>query len=550
MHKIMGIFVLLSAMFLVASNAQASTPVEFGYRSYQFNDNCNSTPTGEKPESKLWWNDNIWWGSMCPAAPSSATGYTIHRFNPDTQSWSDTGVTLDIRNNTKADVLWNGQKLFVASHIFTNSGSSGSAAQQGRLYRYSYSSSDKTYSLDSGFPVNITSGRSETLVIDQSGNGDLWVTYVESGRVMLNRSTDNGSTWGTPFELGVTGSTNLNSDDISTLIAFDKGMSPSKIGVLWSNQNNDRMYFAVHRDGDPLNTWASFSVYLNQSNAADDHVNIKLQSNGQGLYAVAKTSFDNSNSPAIVLYSCPLACSNAGNWVYTPVYYGSGANGHTRPIVLLDTSNQQINIFTTSPDRGGAIYRAVYNMSNLTSSSTPVEQGVFIRNQPDDDRLNNASSTKQNVNAATNMLVIASDQESRYYLHRYVNLSGSSPVTPVPPTETPTHTPTHTPTETPTHTPTETPTHTPTETPTYTPTETPTYTPTETPTQTTTSLVTPTNTAIQTTATSAVLTPIPATPPSITSIPATPPSVTPITPVTKLYLPFVMGNNSCLCPLP
>ena len=40
---------------------------------------AQSALTGEKPESKLWWNDGSWWASMW-SQPSSAA-YHIFRLN-------------------------------------------------------------------------------------------------------------------------------------------------------------------------------------------------------------------------------------------------------------------------------------------------------------------------------------------------------------------------------------------------------------------------------------------------------------------------------------
>ncbi len=65
---------------------------------------------------------------------------------------------------------------------FSNSGSAAAESQRGRLYRYSYNSTTKTYSLDAGFPVIITEGKSETLVLEKTPSGQLWVTYVEDSQ--------------------------------------------------------------------------------------------------------------------------------------------------------------------------------------------------------------------------------------------------------------------------------------------------------------------------------------------------------------------------------
>jgi hypothetical protein len=42
--------------------------------------------------------------------------------------------------------------------------------------------------------------------------------------------------------------TSVAPDDISSVVAFD-----SQVGVMWSNQTDDAMYFATHKDGDPDN---------------------------------------------------------------------------------------------------------------------------------------------------------------------------------------------------------------------------------------------------------------------------------------------------------
>jgi hypothetical protein len=134
------ILALLGLSFTEGSALGQADPVTVGYRSFSYgepNARCNSTPTGEKPESKLWWNDGYWWGSLCNDA---AEAYYIYRFDLATHSWIDTGTQLDNRPNTKADVLWDAadQKLYVVSHVFTNNGQpSSSASTWGRLYRYS-----------------------------------------------------------------------------------------------------------------------------------------------------------------------------------------------------------------------------------------------------------------------------------------------------------------------------------------------------------------------------------------------------------------------------
>jgi hypothetical protein len=156
------IVVIFGLLFSNVPGALASTPVEVGYRdfSYPKGTGGNSEPTGEKPESKLWWNDGYWWGSLWSTAGNA---YHIYRLELSTQDWIDTGVAIDDRLASRADALWDGQRLYVVSHLFAaNAGAPAVSGQRGELYRYSYNSQAKTYSLDSGFPIEVTGGKSET----------------------------------------------------------------------------------------------------------------------------------------------------------------------------------------------------------------------------------------------------------------------------------------------------------------------------------------------------------------------------------------------------
>src|SRR5207245_1352723 len=192
--------VAVPAFLLMLASVSANGQSTVGYRDFSFG-TTDATPTGEKPESKLWFNDGVWWGSMFNTATST---YHIYRFNASTQSWTDTGTQIDNRHPTRADCLWDGgaQKLYVASHIFIDDNSTlqTSSSQWGRLYRYSYHSSTQSYTLDSGFPVTVNQSNSETLVIAKDTTGVLWVTFTQGSKVYVNHSAvGNDAQWGTPF---------------------------------------------------------------------------------------------------------------------------------------------------------------------------------------------------------------------------------------------------------------------------------------------------------------------------------------------------------------
>ena len=421
-RKLIYILIAISfatALVLGMSTAQSSAASDIGYRdfSYPSGTGGNSEPSGEKPESKLWWNDGYWWGSLWN---TSADAYHIYRLNESTQSWEDTGTAIDTRQNSRGDALWDGQYLYIASHVFVdNGGAPASAGQRGELFRYSYDSPSKSYSLDSGFPVEITGGKSETLVIEKDSTGQLWVTYVENDQVMVNHSVNGDDTnWGTPFVLPVGDAANVNGDDISSIITYNQ-----HVGVMWSSQVSQNMiYFAVHPAGAPDHVWTHVRAY---DVSGDDHISLKsMEVDSAGnVYAVVKTS---RSSALVVLLVCERninRCKTANDWSSYPVYTSSSTNP-TRSILLLDDENEDLYVFSRAVDNGQeGIYYKMADMDNIQFQSGIGTAFINLSSDPD---ANNPTSTKQNVNSTTGLVVLASDKQSKNYLHNFMDLASTN----------------------------------------------------------------------------------------------------------------------------
>ncbi len=416
-----GIFNLMFSIFVVIGflinpdfqTAQAqncsSTPVIAGYRDFNYGSTVISTPTAEKPESKLWWNNGFWWGSLWDP---STNKYRIHRFDVANQCWLNVGPDIDDRSKSLADALWDDatQKLYIASHLTSSSAS--------RLYRYSFNASLNTYSLDSGFPVNINNSSAETLTLAKDSTGKLWITWENSGKIWVNRSTTNDLTWGSAFQLPVQGNT-VASDDISAILSF----SGNQIGVMWSNQIDKKMYFAVHIDGNGDTTWQPREDALADANlgaVADDHVNLKISNDGSGtVYAVTKSSLTGTEAPLIYV----LKRDANGSWI--SFVAGKKKDGHTRPIIIIDEENRKLYMFAKSDKvTNGTIRMKSTSLDNINFVDGVGE--VFIRSTTDND-INSPTSTKQNVNSVTGLLVLASDQGRRNYLHNFIQITPGTP---------------------------------------------------------------------------------------------------------------------------
>jgi len=440
-RSFLTLLVVVAVTFSSLGISRVIAANDVGYKDFLYTG--ATAPTGQKPQSKLWFADGIWWGVLFN---KSTANFEIYRLNWATQSWSTTGTTVDIRRKSSADALWDGSKLYTVSAVPPGSGGDAGIA----VMRFSYNSTSKLYSVDNGFPVILSASEIETVVMDKDSTGMLWVTFTDtygSGRrVLVTHSTTSELAWVTPYTVQSTGATTLKSDDISTLVAYN-----GKIGILWSNQNDGTVYFASHTDGTADNVWVQ-NPALSGPSYADDHLNIKsLQADSSGqVYAAVKTSLNDVNPstsslPEILL----LELDNHGSWSRRTVARIS--DNHTRPIVLLDVENRDAYVFMTyqyGTQTSGAIY---YKKASLDDKGLqfPTGLGTPFIEYSTDTHINNISSTKQPLNGTTNLVAIAGDDNSRYYFHNVIDLPTSGPTaTPtstLPPTNTPLPTDTPTP---------------------------------------------------------------------------------------------------------
>ena len=184
------------------------------------------------------------------------------------------------------------------------------------------------------------------------------------------------------------------------------------------------MHFAYHRDSDPDTVWQPIESIYTAMCAADDHINLKsLQADASGtIFAAVKTSFGDSGCGG----GSSRRTDQPGG-AQTQQHLESGhlrlpSDDHTRPVVLLDTTNRKVYMFATSPTACGTIYMKSTSMDN---PSFPAGKGTPFIKSATYNCINNATSTKQTVDASTGLVVLASDERKLMYLHNYLDLGST-----------------------------------------------------------------------------------------------------------------------------
>lgn len=430
---------------LGAAPASAGTRADgAGFVDHQYG-TVTDDVTAHTSQSKVWFHDGAWWAVMMEPAATAPVAHenrwAIYRLDAASQTWSSTKVQVDQRNQSHPDVLAVGNSLYVVSSY------SRTAGEAVKVFKFDYQPVEKSYALDPLFvdadPNPLKPGRADDGVetaargvqfatIARAGN-TLLVAYAASNDVWYMTSDLQALSWSAPQPLntggqgpiagepGVTPST----DDIAVAVGFG-----GQLGVMWSRSSvaaapYGGFFFAVWNGSGfgPVETaWDGSMV-------GDNHISVVAASDGRVLVAV-KTGHTGAAEPLVAL----LARGASGGWSRSTVvtgHVGGVKVDATRPVLALDTTTAHV-LMTDRVD-GGAVYR---NAAPLSSLTFDVGLGTAFIKSTAHPFVNDASTTKQQVDASLGIMAIASDDRdgTDTYLHGCSpgSTCPSGPLTPPP----------------------------------------------------------------------------------------------------------------------
>jgi hypothetical protein len=430
-------------VLLVAAGLAQAVAVTVGFRDFAFDPSKAGRATADSTQSKLWFAGNSWYAGLFNATTSN---YEIHRHNDATHAWQTTGDTVDSRDKTNADYLYDGanNKLWVVSTRDSCNAVSnpnpGTCNDAINIYRYTVNTGAalaSQYTLDATFPKAIIGGAYPGTGMSTGGAGTVTVArdadriYVAWTRQSLTNakhsttsvafSTDaTGTSWSAPVLInqGEDGQ-----DNTSALVAFG-----ANVGIYYTDLHAamgtpDNGFFKVHSGGQPGGTWSA--GVLATPNSVTDQANAKADAAGN-VYVAIKT---NAAAEQIRL----LKRTPAGVWSQSGV--ADGASADVRPQVAIDpTFNGGIGTAIVIMNDTGANGSVYYKMAPLTGGGalvfTIAGKGTQLIESATDNAIADATTTKQPLTNASGLLVEASDSISKFYLHNHLGLPDTFDTTP------------------------------------------------------------------------------------------------------------------------
>ncbi|HKI77836.1 MAG TPA: T9SS type A sorting domain-containing protein [Ignavibacteriaceae bacterium] len=347
--------------------------------------------SGEKPQSKVWYYGGYWWAVIPVKSGFDGDGTYIYRL--DGSTWTQLPFRLDSNTNLKADT----KAVDDITHIILYQDSQHIA----KLVSVQFvAGSPPTYEPWTVQPdlidIQLDSG-AETAVIDIDSNGRMWLGSAGTTQIYIWWSDYPYTSWSNTNRYKLN-SSDVKDDDICDITAF----GGDKIGVLWSNQNDDKFHFKYHLDSetDPTN-WSTDEIASPgvSGSFSDDHINFAVSSDGT-IYAAVKTSYDSGSDPTIAL----LKRQTNGTWSI----YDVTNSGATRPIALLDDTNHKIFVVYTSTSSGsaGGVGDIKYNWSYTNTGISFLGVSTLTAGS-----YNNVTSTKETFNNQVVILYSKSDNK-------------------------------------------------------------------------------------------------------------------------------------------
>lgn len=360
---------------------------------------ARATPTSQAPEHKLWFEGGSWWGVLWS---NTAAAWRIQRHDRPTQTWVDAGPTVSTDPACSFDALAANGVLVLAANVPTPGGGPGNSSP-GQVDRFTYDVQLDAWQHDPIFPVAIEDSRSPTLVLARDTTGTLWAAWTRAGVVHVSHTLTGDDDWSVPLALA----SGLGANDTVALATFG-----GELGALWSNSNAGTLEFARHLDGDLDEQWAfeTASAAVGLSGTGLD-----LASADGRLFAAVQ-----AQGGAVNLFERTLG----GVWNVHAL--AAASDGLTSPLLVVDRAWDLVRLFATGPTPaeqgvggGGALYTKVAALATL---AFPPGRGTPVVQDGMKPSCAFATSTRQELDLASGLLVLGSVSQTARYWHAFDNL--------------------------------------------------------------------------------------------------------------------------------
>ena len=366
-------------------------------------------PTGGPAQSKLWFAEGAWWATLVDPATQELH---IGRLDPGSQTWSDTGTLIDERLHVRADALWDGTHLTIAT-----AGSKPTANQALRISQFHFDAKTGRFAIDSDLPIALTTAGVDTPVLARDSSGVTWLAYVDQTRLVLRHTASDVWHWSPAVPTAISGAGGA----IRTAALSVDG---SRVTLAWNPVGDDALQIAQHIDGAAPAAWTTDSTTVAGLRDAPGGLSIRTVMGGTGsrLFVAFETAPDRSaNANSLAPGAIVMVRDSDGAW--SNVQLGRVKDHLTSPILIVDESHATLVAVAFVPSSGAIVYK----QSPLDKVSFESGRGGDLIASSTDPNLQNPTSTKQEVDLTAGVVVLGADDGTGHYAHGWLATTGPGP---------------------------------------------------------------------------------------------------------------------------
>lgn len=386
---------ILICIFFFSVNINAQKPIEIPVFKIDFKgDDYLETPTADKPQSKLFFMDDMWWAVL-----PSVTGPQLWNRNNNGKWKEITEVGESLKGLPGRADIWYEDRTAVGVGV---SSSSMIIFKLLPLYERGKDGHWKAEFM-SRLPLPYLNPRIETATIVKDKNGVWWVAAdVEENKIVVWWSLDLKD-WNTPITLGE----DVSPDDICCISTIDNGVL-----VIWSNQRAEAVYAKEHENGDSPEKWSGTITIDSGNRTADDHINLTQSING-AVWVATKNSVDEIGVPNFVL----RIRTQEGEWKNLPYVKLIQNSMPSRPVVCsVEDSNIVFSGYTFYNFKEKDDNRILFGIVDTTKTAILKDQKEVIHPLSSlKSNINNITKSKKAFPKYGPWIILASDKEGNVY---------------------------------------------------------------------------------------------------------------------------------------
>ena len=350
-------------------------------------------PTKDKPQSKLWFAQGVWWAWLPVQGGSSV-------WKRSAEGWRrETHLDSALQGLPGQADVWADRDSATAVLVAPERLAVVSLRWNAAARRYELAAAPSTLVT---YPKQAPDEGIETATIARDGRGRWWVAYNWQREMFVRHSVDDSvRAWSEPIAVSAA---KANADDICAIVAL-----PGSVAVVWSDQDHDAVYFRQHEDGAAPEAWKPIETADSGGRTADDHISMAVAGHGT-LYIATKNSVDAMDKPQFVL----RIRDPKGKWTNLPFAPLTSAGGPSRPIVLLGGANRLLLVYSLYHKDGLKPRVDAIVWQGTTRKALDLGQKAAML-LDSGGQLNNATSLKGPLPAGQPWIVLASDPQGRIF---------------------------------------------------------------------------------------------------------------------------------------